>query len=218
MIRAAFVISVPLVLASAASALSAETTLTFEGRFCVGGDGTCVNGSAILQTYGDGPGVDVEYDGNTATSGLDPLTHWGEGYGGTQDIAYAVADKTGSIFLKPLQGALITLKSFMLATYAVDRMSQFTILDGLGNVLASVARLNVPYAEPFQFSRPLSSDTGIRIEFGPEAYNVGIDEIVFETTIPVPLDPAGTGLLGLMAMAGLMAHARRGKADAADHG
>jgi hypothetical protein len=177
--------------------------LTFDGNICNGGS-SCVNGSPIDQSYGDIAGqLDVIYDREVSdTVPVSSLLFWGPDYSDLTNVAYGTT--TPEIFLSPLTGYEVTLNSFDLGAWPnTDRSSQWTLLDGLGNLLLSSGPITVGGTTATSVAPGLTSANGIRIQFGPDAFNVGIDNIDFtvretdeEPGVAVP-EPTSMALLGL---------------------
>jgi hypothetical protein len=200
-LAAAAVAMTSLSIGSSASA----AVLTFDGAIC-GGATSCSNGETIDQSYGDSALIDVMYDRNQSTAVLNNFLYWADAYSGLTNIGYADSGAIGSIFLRPLLGSLVTLNSFNLGAWPnFDRPSQVTILDGLGTTLFSSGPITVLGATPSLFSGSYASLNGIEIRFGPDAFNVGIDNIDFTVAngpaaVPEPaswaLMIAGFGLVG----------------------
>lgn len=176
----------------------------------------CVNFAAISQSYGDVAGqLDVIYDGDASTLVLDDFSYWTNDYSGHDDVGFAPIGATGRIVLKPTLGFEVTLDSFFIGSYqSINRNTQITVLDlGGGTFLSTGA--TVIGASGETYAGAWTSASGIAIEFGPDAYNVGIDDIVFSVSplagAAVPL-PATALLLagGLTALAGASRRRRRG--------
>lgn len=177
-----------------AAAGAAATTLTFDGNACGGG---CNNGNPISQAYGDVTGqLDVTYSAGTSV-----VQFWGTGYSGLTNVAYG---GTGAeIFLQPIGGATVTLLGLDLGSFGgASRNSQVTILAGDGTPLFSSGTVSVAVT-PVHFAFNLSHPSGIRVQFGPDSFNVAIDNIEFNLVAGVPepgagvLVAAGLGLIGL---------------------
>lgn len=189
----------------AAGASAITTTLTFDGDICEGGT-ACGNYALIDDSYGDIAGVvDIQYDRRTDQEGEPRLSFWDTAYSDLLNVAWGSdndSSGTAEIFIKPLDGNPVTLKSFDLGSWPnTDRSTQFTILDGNGNLLMSSGAITVLGAVHSHFDINLASVSGIRIQWGPAAYNVGIDNIAFEVTaVPEPQEYAlllaGLGLVG----------------------
>lgn len=196
--------------ASLAAATVKAEVLTFDGNICGGGQ-ACVAFSLIDKSYGDIAGVvDVQYLNLQGSSppGLDQLRFWDIGYNDLVNVAWtdsSDADSRAEIFIQPLNGGTVTLNSFDLgAFFHTQRANPFTVLDGANNVLFdSGGDVLIGVGDVhnhFSFSG-LTSAAGIRIQWGPSAFNNGIDNVDF-TVSAVPLPPAvvllGGGLLALL--------------------
>lgn len=193
--------------ALAAGAASANL-LTFDGNICNAG-GACANYNFIDQSYGDVAGaLDVVYDRDKQAAISSNLSYWNTGYSDLANVAWGgVSDTLGiaEIFLKPLNGASVTLTGFDLGSWPnTSRNTQVTILDGNGATLFSSGTILVNGATHSHFGQSFTSSSGIRIQWGPSAYNVGIDNVSFNVAaVPEPATYAmllaGLGLLGLAA-------------------
>lgn len=199
-----------LVGASFVSGAAGAVTLDFDGDVCSGS--TCGDGSGIDQSYGDGVGVDVIYDADGDGPDTAGFSFW-SAYGALAGVAYAFDGAMAEIFLKPVGGSTITLLGFDLASWGDEVASQYRILDGLGNLLEESGQILVGSSSPFNVTGSFSSSDGIRLQLGPDIYNVGIDNIVFEveggTLIETPLPAAGTGLPLALGLAAVWAYRRK---------
>ncbi|WP_425038519.1 VPLPA-CTERM sorting domain-containing protein [Primorskyibacter sp. S187A] len=200
---------------AAAALFSASTSyaalLTFDGAAC--NDGACGTDSETLsQSYGDIVGeVDVVYDANRATSDLEDLFYWGPDYETLDGVAYGVNGGGGlSIVFNALSGFSVSVTSFDIAPYA-NRLRD-TIVQVIdladGTLLEDDAYATLSTDGVTNYTGDYSSDVGIQINLGPDAWDVGIDNIAYTTaptttTAPVPL-PASV-LLMLGALGGMAA-------------
>ncbi len=204
----------------AAAPLAPAAVLDFSGNICSNSSGgACNDGALISSDYGDIAGVlDVQYRNLSGNPTLTELRYWRNDYSDLVDVAWTDggdAVSRAEIFLKPLDGSLITLNGFDLGAWPDSQITtSFSILDGNGTLLTDSGGIITVGIQPgnfhssFKFSG-ISSASGIRIQWGPSAYNVGIDNIDF-TVSAVPL-PEPVGLLG-SAMVALAAR-RRGLRD-----
>jgi hypothetical protein len=177
------------------------STLDFNGDIC---GGACGNGYAIDSNYGSTATVSVSYnDGN----GNPYLYFWGPQYSNLTNVAYGYdASVTAEIFLTPHAGYSVTLSSLDLGAWPnTDRTSQLTVVNGSNSVLYSSGAITISGTTASHFLLNLTSSNGIGIEFGPNAYDVGIDNVVFSanltaTPLPaaLPLFAGGLGILGLV--------------------
>ena len=135
------------------------------------------------------------YDRDLASAPAGPLVYWDTGYGSLVDVAFGdglAGTQTAEIFLSPVGGATVKLLGLDLGAWlSAPRNTQVTILDGLGATLWSSGAIQVQDTTNLVFD--LESTSGIRIQWGPTAYYVAVDNLAFEV---VP-EPAAAALLAL---------------------
>lgn len=193
-------------------ALSAQATvLDFSGSACsdiADGSGSfqaCFNGRYINQGYGDSAGADVSYKASSGS--LNSMSLWISGYSGLTNVAYGDTNSAPSILIVPTAGNTVTLAGFNLGSYLSTRNSQVTVLDlAGGSPLVNTGPIAIDGTNAPYFSIDATSSAGFSITFGPDGYNVGIDNIAF-TTAPIP-EPGTWALMGL-GLAAVAAVARR---------
>lgn len=176
-------------------------TLDFTGDIC-GGGAACTPSAAIDQSYGDLPGLDVIYDGSDAP-GLQPMYWYPDNYSGLTGVAYGHEISTPSqITLDPSPGYIVTLNSFQLGAW--DSRPQTTRvrvydLGGGADFVPETGNYQISTL-PDLFRGPFESENGIVIDFGPDAWNVAIDNIdltLARTPLPPSLSLLGLAFLGL---------------------
>ena len=163
-------------------------TLTFEGLICDTPGNSCANFDSILQSYGDVAGqLDVQYDSDINNPGVSPFRYWADNYSGLFDVAFGEVGSTVEIYLQPLSGYQITLLGFDIGSWPnADASSQVTVLGGDGSVISSTFAA-ILGAAPTHFAPGSTRTDGFRIQFGPDAFDIGIDNIKFEiTAVPEP--------------------------------
>lgn len=199
---------------AATPASAAQHVLDFSGAICGDGSEACGFGIPIAQSYGDVPGMfDVSYaslpgvEGSPAPDTLWPWTITEAGsYSGLANVAYARnADAIGRITLTPFAGVGLTLTALTFGSYnGVSRASSLQIIaDGV--VVNGLGAFNVA-APPQVFALSTTAYNALVITWGPDAFNVGIDNVTFTSdvdggsTVPEPaswaLLIAGFGLTG----------------------
>ena len=209
-------------LALVASAEANASVLTFDGNICFGGN-ACGNGSLIDQTYGDTATVDVQYNRDvtngaftTGAAGSE-LSWWDTGYNNLVNVAWGgfhPGSGTPMIFLKPMAGLAVVLNGFDLGGFPNSQnATQVTIVNGLNQVLYASGAITAGTG-PFvarHFSFNLSSASGIGIQWGPDGFNVGIDNVDFTTAAVTGVPELGTWALMLagFGLAGAALRARR---------
>lgn len=196
------------VAASLSAVPASAALLTFDGDICNGGQ-ACADFGFIDNSYGDVAAVvDVQYLNLVGNPGADQLRFWHADYNDLTNVAWTDGGDGGSraeIFIKPLNGDVVTLNSFDLGAYFHTQLSTtISILDGDNNLLAFTPSGVLIGAGDLHthFDFNLSSASGIRIQWGPSAYNVGIDNIDFNVgavPLPAPAWMLGGGLAALLA-------------------
>ncbi len=191
------------------AAPAAAGLLNFSGDICGGPCAVDQQFIPIGDDYGDVPGqLDISYAIVVNGTVVVPnLFYWKTGYGGLDGVAYGDIG-SAEIFFKPERGFAVTLTSFQLGAFEGDRSSRFTVSDGLGNVLfnSGTDPITIRGSTPLTFAGSWTSSEGIRISFGPDSFNVGIDNIMFEVAaVPEPSPP----ILVATAVAGLWCFRRR---------
>lgn len=206
-------------LASSGLAQANPVTLDFDPAVACGVGNICANHTRIDDGYGDVAGIiDIIYNRDILSTPADHrLSYWSSAYSDLREVAWGAAnDSSGraEIYIRPLAGHWVTLLGFDLGSYPnTTRDTSITILSGTNAVLSNMANVTVDGQTHYSFDTTLSSNSGIRIQWGPSAYNVGIDNIEFGWSrnapgpAPVPL-PAGLPLVA-SALAGLGLIARR---------
>lgn len=130
--------------------------------------------------------------------------NWVDGYNDLINVAYAPSGASLIIDFIALGSATVTLDSFDLGNWLNNgAATKYSIYDlsNLSTALVSVSPIVVTYSTTSHptYNIGLSSTTGIRLEVGPDLYNIGIDNIAFSTSVPEPTTVAllGFGLAGL---------------------
>ena len=172
--------------ATASPAAAATTVLRFGDATCDGGK-ACFDGAAIDANYGDGAGVDVGYRSvSTATNNTyqSYLKHWRAGYGDLSGVVYGGSTMTGErseILLKALPGYQLSLLSFDFGTYLRNSATVPISITTLGGQSIFGDRLST--TPGLHSNLAVNSDyfsDGILISWGPDGYNVGLDNIAFD--------------------------------------
>jgi hypothetical protein len=203
--------------ALAAIGLSATSagaaTVNFANATC-GGGGACANSDPIDPNYGSTAKVAVSYDSDISHSNpLDQLRWWDSEYGDLASVGYGAAGGEPAIILTPLHGAVVTLDSFDLAAFPnyttpLTLESQVTILEG-STVVFSSGSISVSNVGHMHFAGPYSSSQSITIEWGPDGFDVGVNNVAFNAeggnTVPEP----STWVMMIAGFAGLCAMGRR---------
>lgn len=199
--------------AAALSTPASAAVLTFDGDICDGG-GVCTNFGNIDASYGDIAGqLDVQYQSDINNVSLIPyLEWWDTAYSDLQGVAFSASGGTGEIYLQPLSGYKVTLTGFDLGSWPnVDRQSQYSIRGGNGDLLFSSGEITILGSVRTHVGGSYTRADGIRIQFGPESYNVGIDNIAFTVTPTgaVPEPATWALMIGGFGAAGAMLRRRR---------
>lgn len=186
-------------------------TLDFSGDIC---GGSCSNNALIDSDYGSVSGqLTVSYDFNVNNPSSPSALRWyGPDYSGLTGVAYGANGGRAEILFTPAAGFEVTITGFQLGAWPnTDRTSQVSVLDLDGTALFASPTLTIAGTTPSTFVGPWTSSSGLRIQWGPDAFNVGIDNITFSVqqvggsggvgVIPLP---ASLWLLGggILALAG----------------
>lgn len=174
-----------LAIAAAVPAQAATTVLSFNNAKCTP-EPTCRSSLTVDQSYGDGAGVDVSYrvfnplTGETYRNGV---TYWEKGYGDLDGVIYSGTSNPFrvEITFKALAGYELSLSSFDLATYQRVTASTPVSIESLsgGNLFSGQQGTNPGGHNHVTVDTAYVTD-GIRLMFGPDSFNVGIDNIAFD--------------------------------------
>jgi PEP-CTERM motif len=161
------------------------------------------NGSHISQAYGDA--ADVGFSFFNFAGSPTSMAFWLDAYSGLERVAYGGVPV---ITITALGGNFVSLESFQLGAWpTTNRAPQVTVTEfGTGNVLQSTGPITVLGTTPSTFDINATSANGLQITFGPEGFNVGIDNNVYSTA---PIPEPGTWALMALRLAGVAAAARR---------
>lgn len=188
--------------------MAQAAVLDFTGNICSGGP--CNSWDTIDQSYGDAAGVEVSYDGNIAAAGLQDLQYW-TSYSDLNGVAWGVNGATAEVRLEAV-GSSITLLGFDLGSYlSTNRTSRVQIFE-IGNPTALLTNdpITVGATHTSYDALNFVSNTGFLIQWGPDAYDVGIDNIAFNVGAPIPSVPLpASGLLLAGSLFGLRRLRRR---------
>ena len=190
---------------------SHAAVLDFSGDICAAAaNGTgpmiaCINGGNINQAYGDTAAVNVQFADQPATQSM---VFWNSGYSTLNNIAYSASGATPEITLTALGGNLLTLSSFDLGSWQNSpRVSRLQVIDMATNVsLINTGPFNTGGLLVNSFTVNATSAVGFKINFGPDSFYVGIDNVVYSTS-PVP--ELGTWALMAAGLAALAVNGRR---------
>ena len=141
----------------------------------------CGNSSFISQSYGDTALVNVAFDGDVNNQGLESMRWWSSGYSDLFGVAFfglafASPNPVG-VYLTPVAGYQITLNSFDLGSFGGPRTTQLTLRGGDGSLISSTGNFVTNGAQRNTYTPGLTRADGFRIVFGPDDFNVGIDNI-----------------------------------------
>lgn len=215
-----------LALAAALPAAHAvDVTLDFSGNICgVAGASVCGNYAQIGQNYGDIAGVlDVSHRSVVAATGVTHesfLKYWANDYSNLVGVAWGGADQTGyysEMTFTPGAGQQVTLVGFDFGDYANrNYASSVSIFDLGGSLLWNGGSFD-PGLTSTHFAPSITSSNGLVLRWGPDGYDVGIDNIQLTVgtattapTAPVPEPETWALLLGGLAVVGSVARRRRG--------
>lgn len=181
--------AIGVVLGVPAAANATVTTLDFAGNICgVNGTSACGNGTRIGQNYGDSVGVDVGHAAYTLAGVLsDPFVkHWNANYGDLINVAWGGSNSTNfyaEFTFTPLAGYEARLLDFEAGCYlnrVSCRMMNYRVLAG-GTTVASGAGISTQHPGHANIALNTAwSSTGYTLQWGPDSYDVGLDNIRFE--------------------------------------
>jgi hypothetical protein len=162
------------------------------------GSVTCGNFTLIDQGYGDAAGVDVTW-GTSANT----IAHWDNFYSDLTDVVFANPGpgSQAQIDIAATNGSMITLNGFDLGSWPnVDGSTSWSIFELGGSLLLdSSGPITVNGLFHTSIDVAFSSFSGFRILWGPDAWNVGLDNLDFDVDVDVTAvpEPGTLGLLGL---------------------
>jgi len=180
---AASVAAVLLVAAGRADA--ATVVLDFTKAPCSSSGSTC----AVSQSYGDQKGVDVTYRTVSKATGQSTSSafYWSGKYGDLSEVLYAGTDARnfyGEVVLTAAAGYTLSLLDFDYASFGGGRTAAFEVFDLDGNLLNGFSGTTAATGHK---SASINTDylDGVVLRWGPDSYNVAVDNIRFDLQAPV---------------------------------
>lgn len=172
--------------AQSAQAVVATSSIIFE-------DGYAAIGEPIATDYGSIVGA---LDTELLDSAGNALLFWPDSFSGAPG-AYS-ATGVGSITLTPLGGRTVTLNTFFLGGWPnQDRTISYAIDDlATDGVDFSSPDALVPGSGGTTVVSFMTSAAGIKITFGPDGFNGGINYINYTLSAPIP-EPETWAMLGV---------------------
>ena len=171
--------------AGQASAIAVAPQIVFE-------DAYEFNAQAIEKTFGSIAGqLDTLLEANNGGN----LLFWTEGYSG-RPAAYS-GTGIGSITLTPRGGYSVTLLSFFLGAWRNSDRTISYVIDDLATPGVDISFPDAPVSGTSgrTVNLDMTSAAGIRITFGPDGFNGGINNITYSLQ-PVP-EPGTWAMLGV---------------------
>lgn len=172
-------------IAAVVPAQAAVTVLSFNNATCNGGF-VCRSTGSIDETYGDGAGVDVSYQVVQVSDNSvlrNTLAYWEQGYGDLNGVAYSgtIRPSRTEITFKALAGYKLSLFSFDLGTFSRISPTTPVVVETLSGVslLSGQQGTNPGAHNRITIDSAYFTD-GIKLVFGPDSFNVGIDNIAFD--------------------------------------
>lgn len=167
----------------------ASTTVTWDDTACAP-LATCGNGSVVSQEFGDTPEVDLSYSGD--------IRYWSGLYSNSSAI-YS-GDNLGEIRIAPLSGLTLTLLSVDFGGWPnIGRAIAYSVFsDDLTQTLAS-GTVNTDPTALTTVNFGIQSTSALRLRFGPDGFNGGIQNLRFTTSAPAIPEP-GTWMLMILGL------------------
>lgn len=193
--------SVAAVLLTAVGRADAATMLLdFTNAPCVSSGSLC----SISQSYGDRAGVDVTYRTVSKATGQSTSSafYWSGKYGDLSEVLYAGTDSRnyyGEVILTAATGYKLSLLDFDYAGFGASRTAAFQVFDLDGNLLNGFSGTTAASGHK---SASINTDylDGVVLRWGPDSYNVGVDNIRFDLQAPVVADVPEPGAWALMVL------------------
>lgn len=171
------------------TAYATITTLDFAGNICgINGTSACGNGTRIGQNYGDTAGVDVQHAAYTIADVLSEpyVKYWNASYGDLVNVAWGgenASNYYAEFTFTALAGHELRLLDFDAGCY-VNRTScrtiNYSVRSGATTVASGTGVLTQYPGHANIILNTGWTSTGYTLRWGPDSYDVGLDNIRFE--------------------------------------